>query len=84
MSAVSLINITDGSTDLTGIHFIDNGVVGTLGHLTHHDRSSLCLPGKDPFSLVKVVLNQRDDDYIVVYKNQTKKIENIARNSFIA
>tara|TARA_B100000902_G_C27081851_1_gene799301 strand:+ start:300 stop:554 length:255 start_codon:yes stop_codon:yes gene_type:complete len=84
MSAVSLINITNGSTDLTGIYFISNDTVGTLGHLTQYDRTSLCPPGKDPLSLVKVVLNQRDDDYIVVYKNQTKKIENIARNSFIA
>jgi len=82
MSAVSLINITNGSTDLTGIHFINNGVVGTMCHLTQYDRSSLCPPGRDPMSLVKVVLNQRNDDYIVVYKNQTKNI--IVRNSFTA
>tara|TARA_A100001015_G_scaffold193636_1_gene215811 strand:- start:4302 stop:4550 length:249 start_codon:yes stop_codon:yes gene_type:complete len=82
MSAISLINIADGSTDLTGIHSIDNGVVGTLGHLTLYDRTSLCPPGKDPNDLVKVVLNQQNDDYIVVYKNQTKNI--IVKNSFIA
>lgn len=84
MSAISLINIADGSTDLTGIHFISNGNIGILGHLTQYDRTSLCPPGKDPNDLVKVVLNQQNDDYIVVYKNQTKTIENVAKNSFIA